>query len=85
MDVEKPIEHLLSLQAGHDARIQILEEKQTKSEVLTHQLIGLMSQLANRQAKDVREIRVQIQDLSKEVKSLTTAVKALISRNGRKN
>lgn len=51
MDVEKTIQRLLSLQAGHDARIQILEEKQTKSEVLTHQLIGLMSQLANRQAK----------------------------------
>ena len=92
MDVEKTIEHLLSLQAGHDARIQILEEKQAKSVVLTNQLIGLMSQLANRQAKDAKELReaqkktdAQIRETHDEIKALSTVVRAYITGNGRKN
>jgi esterase/lipase len=63
MDVEKTIEHLLSLQAGHDARIQILEEKHAETQVLVQQLIGLMSALANRQAKDTKQFREDMRQM----------------------
>jgi len=72
-------------------RVEEIGVKHSQNETLVKQLILLMSQLADRQAKQYRELtavqkktEVKVQELSDEVRSLVAAIRNMISRNGRK-
>ena len=92
------MEFLLRQQARFEAQLQAISghvrdvaQKQSKNETLVHQLTLMVSQLADRQAKQFRQLTAaqkktdaQLQELRGEVRSLVAAIRNFVSANGRK-
>ena len=98
MDIQRTMEFLLQQQARVEVQLQAIgghvrdvAQKQSKNETLVHQLTLMVSQLADRQAKQFRQLAAaqkktdaQLQELRGEVRSLVAAIRNFVSANGRK-